>query len=228
MMNLIQAGVFLCCGLVTGFFIPAASQKLIRYKCQKRNMEAPAFFFPAFYKWLFLILNAGLFAAAGWLMPLESAWVVCIFVFVALVSVIVDIHLRIICNEVVLLIFVLGIIYRIIVTGFQGLLGSLAALGIIIAVFGIAVLVTKLLAKQTGVGAGDVKLAMAIAVAVGFTGVFYFLGGLAVAIGGYCVLGLVYHYLTRKSTFPMCGHIMAGFIIALFFPYIQNVANILL
>jgi leader peptidase (prepilin peptidase)/N-methyltransferase len=226
-MDLIKAGVFLCFGLVTGFFIPAAAQKLIRYKCRKRNTEAPEFYFPAFYKCLFLILNAGLFAAAGLLMPLESACVVCIFVFIALVSVIVDMHLRIICNEVVLLIFVLGIIYRVIIAGFQGLLGSLAALGIVIAVFGIAVLVTKLLAKQTGVGAGDVKLAMAIAVTVGFTGVFYFLGGLAIAIVGYCVLGLIHRYLTTKSTFPMCGHIMAGFIIALFFPYIHQIPNIL-
>lgn len=221
-MELVKIGIFLCIGAVTGLFIPKAAQKMIVYKCLQRNREAPEFFLLTFYKQLFVLINAVLFALAGWLMPIAGACVVCIFVFTALVSIIIDSHIRIICNEIVLVIFVLGICYRIIGGGLGALLGSLAALGIVLAVFGGAALITKFLTKEMGVGVGDVKLAMAIAVSVGYSGVFYFLGGIAVAIGGYCLLGMIYHFLTRKSTFPMCGHIMFGFMAALYIPFILN------
>lgn len=223
-MELLKPGIFLLCGLATGLFIPAASQKIIQYKCQKKNKAMPEFYLARFYKILLVILNGIVFAAAGCLMPLQSAWLVCVFTFTALVSILVDNHIRIICNEVVLFILVLGIAYRLIGGGLYALLGSLAALGIVIVVFGSAAALTKIFTKELGVGAGDLKLSMAVAVTVGLSGVFYFLAGVAVAIGGYCVLGLIYKFLTRKSTFPMCAHIMFGFVGALFIPYIQYIS----
>jgi leader peptidase (prepilin peptidase)/N-methyltransferase len=219
-MELIKIGVFLCVGIVSGLYIPKASQKMIQYKCMKRYKEVPEFILTKFYKQLFLFLNAFLFAMAGWLMPLPGACIVCVFAFIAFVSIIIDKHIRIICNEAVLLILILGIAYRLIGGGVSSLLGSLAALGIVLAIFGGAALLTKLLTKDLGVGVGDVKLSIAIAITVGYPEVFYFLGGIAVAIGGYCLFGMMYHFLTRKSTFPMCGHIMFGFFVALFIPYI--------
>lgn len=227
-MELVRIGVFLCIGLVMGLFIPKASHKMILYKCMKRHKDAPEFSLTHFYKLLVLFLNGALFALAGWLMPLPGACVVCVFVFVALVAIIIDAYIRIICNEIVLLILILGIIYRLLGGGVSALLGSLAALGIVLVIFGGAALLTKLLTKEIGVGVGDVKLAMAIAVTVGYSGVFYFLGGMALAIGAYCLLGVMYHYLTKKSTFPMCGHIMFGFVVALFIPFISNISSILL
>lgn len=222
-MELIKIGVFLCVGLVTGLFIPKVSHKIILYKCMKRNKDAPEFSLTRFYELLVIVLNVSLFTLAGWLMPLQGACVVSAFVFIAFIAIIIDYNIRIICNEIVLLILVLGIFYRLIGGGINSLLGSLAALGIVLVVFGGAALITKLLTKEIGVGVGDVKLSMAIAVTVGYSGVFYFLGGVAVAIGGYCLLGMMYHFLTRKSTFPMCGHIMFGFMAALFIPFIQNI-----
>lgn len=219
-MDYVKIGSLLLCGLATGAFIPMAAQKLVVYKCSNRNKAVPDFYLPQSYKVLLLFINAFLFALAGWFMPLIQACLVCVLAFTALVSVIVDIQIRIICNEAVLLILVLGTAYRIIDGGFQSLLGSLAALGIVLVVFGGAALITKKLTSELGVGAGDIKLAIAIAVTVGFSGVFYFLGGVAVAIGAYSVLGLVYHFLSKKSTYPMCGHIMFGLFAALFVPYI--------
>lgn len=218
-MDIIKTGAFLLLGLATGALIPTVSCQMIQYKCKKRGKAIPEFTLQQSYKLLLAIINAGAFAFAGWLMPLPEACLVSVFAFIALVSVIVDIHIRIICNEAVLLIFVMGIAYRIFNGGFSSLLGSLAALGIVLVVFGSAAFLTKKLTSELGVGAGDIKLAMAIAITVGVMGVFYFLGGVAVAIGAYSVLGLMYHFLTKKSTFPMCGHIMFGFFAALFVPY---------
>ncbi|SHI18995.1 leader peptidase (prepilin peptidase) / N-methyltransferase [Sporobacter termitidis DSM 10068] len=222
-MDFLKVGAFLCIGAALGLLIPRFSYGLILHKCAKRQQEPPEFFLQRSYKVLLIILDALLFAAAGWLMPLPQACIVCIFIFTALISVIIDLHIRIICNEVVLLIFVTGIAYRLLDGGVYALLGSLAALGINLVIFGGAALVTKLVTKELGVGVGDVKLAAVIAVTVGYPGVLYFLGGLAVAVGVYCILGLIHRFLTIKSTFPMCGHIMFGFLIALFIPFITNI-----
>lgn len=223
-MDLIKIGLFMCSGLVLGLYIPKAAHRIILFKCMERDKDAPEFSLTRFYQLLVLFLNAALFTMAGWLMPLSGACVVSAFVFIALVAVIIDYYIRIICNEIVLLVLVLGIGYRFLGGGgIQALLSSLAALGFVLVIFVGAALLTKLLTRVTGVGAGDVKLAMAIAVTVGYSGVFYFLGGLALAIGGYCVLGLMYKFLTKKGTFAMCGHIMFGFIAALFIPYIPNI-----
>lgn len=216
-MELIKTGVFLCVGLAVGFIIPGLAQKMMRYKCTKRQQNIPAFYMLKWHKQLLMLLSTSLFALAGWQMPLEEAFLVCIFVLIALTATIIDAWIRIIANEMVLLLLVLGIIYRLIVGGAHSLLGSLGALAFVGAIFGGAAFITKL---SNGIGAGDLKLAMAIAITVGYPGVFYFLGGMAVAIGGYCVAGLLLRLLTPKSTFPMCGHIMVGFLIALFAPYL--------
>lgn len=219
-MELVKIGVFLCVGFAAGFIIPCLAQKMIRYKCAKQHQNTPAFYMLMWQKQMLILLSASLFALAGWQMPLAEAFLVCVFVLIALTATVVDAQIRIIANEMVLLLLVLGIIYRIIVGGAHSLLGSLGALAFVVAIFGGAAFITKIIIKNIGIGAGDLKLAMAIAITVGYPGVFYFLGGMAAAIGGYCVTGLMLRLLTPKSTFSMCGHIMIGFLIVLFAPYI--------
>ncbi|WHH57935.1 A24 family peptidase [Petroclostridium sp. X23] len=218
-MELIKIGTFLCVGLAIGFMIPDLAKKMIRYKCIKRHQDAPAFYMPKWHKHIIVLLSASLFVLAGRQMPLMEAVLMDIFIVIALTAAVVDNQVRIIPNEMVLSVMVLGVIYRIIASGAHSLLGSLGALAFVIAVFGGTAVITKIFTKSTGVGAGDLKLAMAIAITAGYPGVYYFLGGMAVAIGGYCLAGLQIGLLTPKSTFPMCGHIMAGFLIALFVPY---------
>ncbi|TEB12144.1 Type IV leader peptidase family protein [Pelotomaculum sp. FP] len=219
-MELVKTGVFLCVGLAIGFIIPSLAQKMIQYKCTKRHQNIPAFYMLKWHEQILMLLSASLFALAGWQMPLEEALLVCVFVLIALTATVIDTQIRIIANEIVLLLLALGIIYRIIAGGAYSLSGSLGALGFVVVIFGGTALITKLFMKNIGIGAGDIKLAMAIAITVGYPGIFNFLGGMAVAIGGYCVAGLQLGLLTPKSTFPMCGHIMAGLLIALFVPYI--------
>ncbi len=217
-MALIKIGVLLGLGFISGLLIPEVSEEIIAYKLKKKGREVPE---PLkLNKLLLAVPNALLFALAAWLMPLPEALITCIFGYIALVAAVIDYRIRIICNEMVLLIFVLGIVYRVINGGVGSLLGSLGAFAIVLVVFGGAAVITRLIANDIGVGAGDIKLAMAIAVTVGFGGIFYFLGGIALAIGAYSIIGLNMHLLTTKSTFPMCAHIMFGFLAALFVPYI--------
>lgn len=217
-MGLLKAGAFLCVGLAIGFVIPGLAQKIIKYKCTKRNLNIPVFYLPRWHQYIIRILSTCLFALAGWQMPLAEALLVGAFILIALTATVIDTRIRIIPNEMVIFLLILGVIYRIIASGVDSLLGSLGALVFVIAVFIGTALIGKLIMKSNGIGAGDFKLAMAIAITVGYPGVFYFLGGMAIAIGGYCLTGIQLGLLTPKSTFPMCGHIMIGFLIALFAP----------
>lgn len=211
---------FLCAGLIIGFIIPYLAKKMIHYKCAIWSKNISAFKMLNRHKQMLIFLNASLFVLAGWQMPLAEAILVCAFILIALTATVVDTHIRIIANETVILMLILGIIYRIIVGGAYSLLGSLGALMFVVVIFGATAVITKLITKKTGIGAGDIKLAIAIAITVGYPGVIYFLGGMAFTIGVYCAAGLLLRMLTPKSTFPMCGHIMTGFLIVLFLPYI--------
>lgn len=219
-MKMMITGVFFSVGIAMGSIIPSLAWRIIRYKCIKRHKEIPPV---CKLRWqiAMAILNVILFTLAGWKLPTAEAVMVCVFVLIAIISTLVDIEIRIISNEMVLLLLVSGVIYRIISGGAESLLGSLGALAIVIAIFGGSALISKRLMKDIGIGAGDLKLAMAIAITVGYPEVYTFLFGLAIAVGLYCVAGLKLCLLTRKSTFPMCGHIMAGFLFVLFMPYIQ-------
>ncbi len=218
-MELIKIGIFLCAGIAIGFIIPNIVQKMIQYKCAKRNQSFPVFCTRRQFKPLQIFLSASLFTLAGWKMPFAEAFLVCCFVVIAITATMIDIRIRIIANETVLALMILGILYRTVAGGVHSLPGSVAALALIFIIFGGSALINKGIMKSVGVGAGDVKLSMAVAIAVGYPGVFFFLGGMAVAIAGYCIIGLMLCLLTPKSTFPMCGHIMIGFLVALFTPY---------
>ena len=102
----------------------------------------------------------------------------------------------------------------------------MAALGVVILTFGLAMLGTMKLKGVFGVGMGDIKLAMVIALTVGWPGVLTFLGGMAIAIIVYCIVGLRARVLRKESFFPMCGMIMAGLLFALYFDVLPKLLEL--
>lgn len=206
-------------GLLTGLLIPAASLRIIRRKCRKRGEEAPCFFLSRGVRAILAGINALLFGLSAMAAPPAECFLLCMFCFIAMVGAVVDFQIRIIANEMVLLIAGLGVFYRLSAEGPGFLPGALLAVGMVALVFTGAALITYLLKKSAGVGAGDIKLSMAISFAVGYPGALYFLFGLALAVAAYAVLGLMSRLLTLKSWVPMCAPIMAGFLFALFYPH---------
>jgi len=63
---------------------------------------------------------------------------------------------------------------------------------------------------------------MAIAFSIGYPDVFIFLTGMACAMIVYCTVGILLGKLTLKSTFPMCGVLMTGFIAALYADFVTK------
>lgn len=206
---------------LVGFFIPELSYSFACYKCRRKRYPRPLRIPGLQWKAVSLIFTAGVTGLSCLLLPFDQAIFTILICYIAAFGICVDRLIRIIANEMLWVILSAGLIYRIHSGGLIGLLGSAGAMALVIVIFGLTMIFTYVRKGTAGVGMGDVKLAIIIAITVGFPGVFYFLTGMACVIGFYCVAGMKYGFLVRDSTFPMCGHIMAGFLIALLWPYIS-------
>ena len=206
---------------LVGFFIPDLSYSFACYKCRRKGYPGPLRIPGLQWKVVSLVFTAGVTGLSCLLLPFDQAIFTILICYIAAFGICVDRLIRIIANEMLWVILAAGLTYRIHSGGLIGLMGSAGAMVLVIAIFGLTMIFTYVRKGTAGVGMGDVKLAMIIAITVGFPGVFYFLTGMACVIGFYCVAGMKYGFLVRESTFPMCGHIMAGFLIALLWPYIS-------
>jgi leader peptidase (prepilin peptidase)/N-methyltransferase len=167
----------------------------------------------------------------GWINAHEMAlWksLFCVlFYWFAVFGICVDSSIRIIGNEMLIAMFGLGVCYRFLEGGLSSFLGSLVGLVITVGLFAAAAGITFIRRMSSGVGMGDVKLAMVISITVGWPDVLNFLGGMAVVMVLYITFSLFSKRLLLHSTLPMCGPIMAGFLIALYQPQVQTVLNML-
>lgn len=202
-----------------GYFVPFVVKKIIRMKNEKRGIEEMPRVLKSRQSKAGVIVVDGILTVAAWLtMKPTVAGIVTILIQIAIVSVLVDHYINIIANEAVIVLFLVGIAYRIVSGGAASLLGSLEALGVVIVLFGgLAAFFLKKVGMP-GIGAGDLKYAMVIAIAVGWPGVFYFLAGMAAALIVYCVIGIRFRNMSKDSGFPMCLQLSIGLLFALFFP----------
>ncbi len=203
-----------------GYLIPDFSHSFACYKSRQKGYPEPQRRFGFRWRRFSVIFIAGVTGISCFLLPPDQAIFAVLICYITVFGICVDSLIRIIANEMLWVILAAGLAYRIHLEGLRALWGSAGALLMVIAVFSMTMLFTYIRKGTTGVGMGDLKLAMVIAVTVGWPGVFYFLTGMACAIGMYCLAGMKCGFLARDSTFPMCGHIMAGFLTALLWPYI--------
>ncbi len=203
-----------------GYFIPDLSHSFACYKSRRKGYPRPQIRPGFWWRGLSMLFTTGVAGVSCFLLPFDQAIFVILICYIAIFGICVDRFIRIIANEMLWVILAAGLTYRIHSEGLNALWGSAGALLLVTAVFGMTMFFTFVRKGTTGVGMGDIKLAMIIAITVGWSGVFYFLVGMAGAIGIYCLAGMKCGLLVRDSTFPMCGHIMAGFLIALLWPHI--------
>ncbi|MEY8353949.1 A24 family peptidase [Lachnospiraceae bacterium 54-53] len=222
MNGILEACLFAGLNSLIAYFLPDLANSFACYKNRKKGDPAPWREPDAGWRRTAALFAAAVAGAAGYWLPPDRVIFVMAVCHAAVFGVCVDALIRIIANEMLWVLLAAGLPYRIYSGGLRGLWGSAGALLLVIAVFGLTALFTFARKGTAGVGMGDVKLAMVIAVTVGWPGVFYFLAGVAAAIGIYCVIGVKCGWLSRGSTFPMCGQIMAGFLAALLWPSIST------
>ena len=217
--NWIKLILGLLLGWGFGLSVPAAVRRIAVYKNEQRGQDTPADIMSDRSRKL-LAVGADILLTTLvciLLAPAEAILAVCM-VQVSIVCIFVDGYMHIIPNEAILVLLVLAVAYRVIAEGFASLLGSLAALGLVLAIFGGCAVYMKLRKGNTGVGAGDLKYAMVLALAFGWDNIFWFLGGTAAALIVYCGIGLYTRRLTAQTSFPMCPHLSVGLYTALLLP----------
>lgn len=210
-MNTTSAFVAGIIGLIAGCFIPLFGNKIISYKAKQKKKIYVTSEISLLAAESYIIASGALFGMAGYFMrPVEGMFIY-LFIITALIITYVDNQIRIIANEIVLWILVLGIGYRFLLDGFPGILEGLGGL----AVGALVCLLPGLIIKK-GIGAGDAKFIMAAGFVVGYPGVLVLLAVMGAAILACCGVGLFTGKIGLQSYFPMGGFITAGFMAAFY------------
>lgn len=194
-------------GFVIGWFIPNMYRGVIEYKCAQRSRDTPSFNSSIWHNVLFGIGNMIMYSFA---MVLTGDYVLAmsasILISLAFIITAVDIKIRLIPNELVLVLILLGAIYRLNLEGVSGIIPSLAGALIMVFLFGLS----GKIAGFNKVGAGDLKLAFAIGIVCASTNIVPTLLVMAVTLAAVSVGGILIGKLRRTDMIPFAGFMMAG------------------
>lgn len=211
-------------GFLIGYNMSKVINKMILWKEKKKNktytISRPEY--PK-DKWINgLVISLGIFLAFYYLEIYEAvlASIICIS---AVFGVRMDERIRIIPNELVLFIMIVGIVHQLLTNGIRGLGSGFLALIITGAIFFLSAFVTRFFSGSIGVGAGDIKLAMALSIIMGLENMSIFLIGIVLFLVVYLLIGLFTKTIAIGSSFPMCIQIMGGSIIAIYKPIIMEI-----
>lgn len=205
--------IFAIIGLYTGYIIPKLSLKLIKYKKKTKNIDSKeAQLFDSRINILIILFNTVAWSFTAYTAEsLFAAALISIQISLGIIFAYIDIKIRIIPNELVLVLLTLGIIYQAFNYGLEGILGSIICMVFIMIVF-------TALATFMGlgkVGAGDVKLAGAIGFALGYPSVVTAMGAMAALLLSYILIGLALRKIRLTTMLPLAPFLVAGYIFAL-------------
>lgn len=218
----IKMVIYALAGVVFGWFSLPLAERIIIYKLRKKSKEVPAYVWNAGEKRICILATVLLSVSAAYCFPaVQSIWI-CGFFFIVIIGTIVDYRIRIIPNELVLLVFLLGLFLNLTEGGIGRLFSSVVSCLCTFALFLLAARITYCFVKNMGVGAGDVKLASAAAFAVGASRLSWFYLGIAVSLMIYILAGIYLKRIKIGSTFPMGGQIMAGLVVAFLLPELMT------
>lgn len=206
-------------GFIIGYNISIAVDKTVLWK-QKQNNKIYTIY-RVEYKWdkwiNGIIVSFGLIIAFNYFMFYKFI-VTSIMCVLAVFGARLDERIRIIPNELVLVILAIGIFNRLMLEGLKSLGSGFLALIITAGVFFLSAYVTRLLSGSIGIGAGDIKLAMVVSFMLGFDNVYLFLMGIIIFLAFYIMIGFLTKTMWIGSAFPMCTQIMGACIIAMYEP----------
>lgn len=212
-MNIIITILFSIIGLVTGYKIPDISNRIIEYKKRKKNFETnESKELSNILKLLICLFNFAAWIATGlYTDNIVTAVLIGIQITLGLIIAVIDINIRIIPNELVLTLIILGITFQTINFGFKNILGAIISM---IAVMIIFTAVAGFMGFGK-VGAGDVKLAGAIALALGYPLIITAVGIMAIVLLTYILIGLALKKIYLSTMLPLAPFLSAGYILAL-------------
>ena len=206
-MNVLSALIWGAAGLAAGWFIPQLAQKIMHLK------EYPDDGRPIrlWHKIVCLLVSGGCLAILGGLSQQLLQIILLAFIVIAALTVtVIDLRVRRIPNESVALIAVVGLTLHITVYGLSSLIPallSMAAVMILFIVLGVA------LGLET-IGAGDVKLAGAIGLVLGWPYVIYGMLAMSALLLVFSIGGMLTKKITLKSMVAFAPFLMGGTLVA--------------
>jgi len=198
-------------GMVIGYKVPWLSHEIIRYK--KKEISTNCNFL--FSTHLQLLLS--LFNGAVWYMAALNAenklvaMLIGLIIITGLITAYVDICIRIIPNEIVLLFVVLGLLFQISHFGVKTLLAAFISMIVLMVVF-------TAVAAFIGfgkVGAGDVKLAGAMGLTLGYPLIIIAVMAMAVVLLVFIGVGMLLKKIYLSTMLPLAPFIVSGMIISI-------------
>ena len=201
-------------GIIIGLMLSTMAQKIIYHKSLKKGIKLgeDTVYLKPLTKLGVCLLNSGLWTLTVLRLGniITSILLSSLFTLAILIAII-DIKIRTIPNELVLLLSIVGIAFQILHFGFSSLPGAFVSMtGMMISFLAVAALVG--LCK---VGAGDVKLAGAMGLALGFPNIITAIAVMSAAILIYSLLGFITKKLSLQSMVPFAPFMMLGTVFSL-------------
>lgn len=208
-------------GSVLGFEIPIIANGIASYKCRKKNSELiPNSRYTApILKLGLCILNGCTWTISGILSENLTATILISVLFsTAVLIAIIDLRIRIVPNELLLVMIFEGIAFQAVQFGFMAILMSTICMIAMIVLF-------TAVAGFMGfdkVGAGDVKLAGAMGLALGYPYTITALLIMSAVFLIFSMVGLAIRKLSLKSMLPFAPFMMTGMVFTLAYIVVQQ------
>ena len=197
--------------------MPKWTKRLILWKEKAKNREYERYYRGSKLYWYFN--TAIIFAYYLYLlMMVESTPFMLFYALVGACVLLVrhvDQHIRIIPNELVLVILFLGLLKQSYLYEFKGLMESLFSMIIVLGIFYLSAQLSKHQFGEVGVGAGDVKLTAAMAVFFPRQELMIFLMSIVAIMIIYFVYGMLILKIKMKTSFPMGVQLSYAFLLSI-------------
>ncbi len=199
-------------GLFLGYMVPPMCRKIIRYKCERRNMTVKeSRLDESWFQLIISIVNGILWTVTVLkLAPVPS--ILCSVLFtLAIMFAVIDIRIHTIPNELLAVTMAVGVLFQLIQFGAKSLLTASICM---IALMLLYLLIGFILGMDK-IGAGDVKLAGVMGLALGYPSIITAILVMSISILLYCAIGIWIKKLTLLSMFPFAPFMMFGLLVAL-------------
>ena len=195
-------------GIPAGIIALRLADRIIGYKCCQKNIENKRNLLSV-RKWNFIFagISTILWALAGLVIDKPYiALILALFFSMAIMISIIDLSIHIIPNELVLAMIALGVLFQLLYFDWKSLL---IAIGCLLGLMGIFAGLAAIIGFDK-VGAGDVKLAGAMGLVLGYPYILTAVFVMSVAMLVYCVIGIFIGKLSLVSMFPYGPFLMIG------------------
>jgi leader peptidase (prepilin peptidase)/N-methyltransferase len=209
-MNLYKMIIFGIIGLIIGYKITDISNKIINYKRLETDIDENNFLNSKIMLVLITVITVVLWALSGSINNTIIGLLISAQITIGIIIAYIDVKIRIIPNELVLAMIIVGILFQAINFGLLALIGAVISMIVMMVVF-------TSVASFVGfgkVGAGDVKLAGAMGLSLGYPLIITALGVMAVALLIFILTGMVLKKIYLSTMLPFAPFMIIGYITA--------------